>query len=102
MMEDRPGAFAPGRTLGTHRLERLLGCGGMGAVFLAYDTRLHRHVALKVIDGDADDPTSSARLLREARNAASLNHPHICTIHEVGEEGRTAFIAMEYVAGCAP
>ena len=71
----------------------------MGAVFLAYDTRLRRHVALKVIDGDADDTASSARLLREARNAAALNHPHICTIHEVGEQDTAAFIAMEYVAG---
>jgi serine/threonine-protein kinase len=85
--------------VGTHRLERLLGRGGMGAVFLAYDTRLHRHVALKVLDHDAADATSSARLLREARNAAALNHPHICTIHEVGEADGAAFIAMEFVEG---
>jgi len=93
------GAFAPGTLLGTHRLDRLLGRGGMGAVFLAYDTRLHRQVAVKVIDSAAGDVISSARLLREARNAAALNHPHICTIHEVGESGPTAFIAMEYVRG---
>jgi len=98
-MDATRGSFVPGMTLGTHRLERPLGRGGMGAVFLAYDTRLHRQVALKVIDGGADDGTSSARLLREARNAAALNHPHICTIHEVGEDGGTAFIAMEYVSG---
>jgi serine/threonine protein kinase/tetratricopeptide (TPR) repeat protein len=85
--------------VGTHRLERLLGRGGMGAVFLAYDSRLHRHVALKVLDHDAADATASARLLREARNAAALNHPHICTIHEVGEADGTAFIAMEFVEG---
>jgi TolB-like protein/predicted Ser/Thr protein kinase len=91
--------FAPGKTLGTHRLERLLGRGGMGAVFLAYDTRLQRQVAVKVIEDRTDDSTSRARLLREARNAAALNHPHICTIHEVGEADDTAFIAMEYVAG---
>jgi TolB-like protein/tetratricopeptide (TPR) repeat protein len=71
----------------------------MGVVFLAYDTRLHRQVALKVINTGTDDATSSARLLREARNAAGLNHPHICTIHEVGEAEGTAFIAMEYVSG---
>jgi eukaryotic-like serine/threonine-protein kinase len=98
-MEAGSGGFAPGTTIGTHRLERLLGRGGMGAVFLAYDTRLQRNVALKVIEGDAGDPTSSARLLREARNAAALNHPNICTIHEVGEDGGGAFITMEYVAG---
>jgi serine/threonine-protein kinase len=98
-MEASPGGYVPGMTLGTYRLERLLGHGGMGTVFLAFDTRLHRHVALKVLDKDADTPTSSALLLREARNAAALNHPHICTIYEVGEEGGAAFIAMEYVAG---
>jgi serine/threonine-protein kinase len=86
-------------TLGTHRLERLLGSGGMGAVFLAYDTRLHRQIALKVINNDVDNATSSARLLREARAAAALNHPNICTIHEVGDAYGAAFIAMEYVAG---
>jgi eukaryotic-like serine/threonine-protein kinase len=88
--------FAPGMTLGTHRLERLLGRGGMGAVFLAFDTRLQRQVAIKVIEDRTD---TRIRLLREARNVAALNHPNICTIHEVGESDGTAFIAMEYVAG---
>ena len=72
----------------------------MGAVFLAYDTTLHRPVALKVVDqAAADSETSRSRLLREARSAAALNHPNICTIHEVGHESGTAFIAMEYVEG---
>jgi serine/threonine protein kinase len=93
------GGAAPGMTLGSYRIERVLGRGGMGAVFLAYDTRLHRQVALKVMDGPADSDTSRIRLLREARNAAALNHPNICTIYEVGEANGSAFIAMEYVEG---
>lgn len=97
-MDAQSGGFASGMTLGTYRLERLLGRGGMGAVFLAYDTRLQRQVAIKVIVSD-DDASSSTRLLREARNVAALNHPHICTVHEVGEAGHTTFIAMEYVEG---
>ena len=89
-----------GTTLGTYRIERPLGRGGMGAVFLAYDTTLHRPVALKVVDqAAADSETSRTRLLREARSAAALNHPNICTIHEVGQESGTAFIAMEYIEG---
>lgn len=66
---------APGTTLGGYRVERLLGHGGMGAVFLAYDTTLHRRVAIKIVGGGADGRTSRAQLLREARNAAALNHP---------------------------
>ena len=64
-------------------------------MFLAFDTVLHRQVALKVLDERADGETSHARLLREARNAAALNHPNICTIHEVGDANGAAFIAME-------
>jgi eukaryotic-like serine/threonine-protein kinase len=86
-------------TLGSHRLERLLGRGGMGTVFLAYDATLHRQVALKVIEAASDAELSRARILREARNAAALNHPNICTVHEVGEANGAAFIAMEHVEG---
>ncbi len=88
-----------GTLLGSYRIERVLGRGGMGAVFLAYDTKLHREVAVKMLSGAADGAVSSARLLREARNAAALNHPNICVIHEVGESDAEAFIAMEYVGG---
>jgi len=89
-----------GTTLGPYQIEAKLGEGGMGEVYKAHDTRLERDVALKVLPADllADD-TARARLVREARLASKLNHPHICTIFEVGEaQGRT-FIAMELVEG---
>jgi eukaryotic-like serine/threonine-protein kinase len=95
-------------TLGSYRIERPLGRGGMGEVFLAYDTVLHRHVALKVVAVSRQDETSRANLLREARNAAALSHPNICTIYEVGSDDRlqasqdqAAFIAMEFVDGAS-
>jgi eukaryotic-like serine/threonine-protein kinase len=91
--------LAPGDTLDSYRVERPLGRGGMGAVYLAHDTTLHRQVALKVLSSSEDTETARARLLREARNAAALNHPNICTIYEVGESAGRAFIAMEYVDG---
>ncbi|MGQ0736846.1 MAG: protein kinase domain-containing protein [Acidobacteriota bacterium] len=97
--ETIPGIAEPGLMLSGYRIERLLGRGGMGTVFLAYDTTLHRQVALKVVQAPADGETSRTQLLREARNAAALSHPNICTIHEAGDAGGSAFIAMEYVEG---
>jgi serine/threonine-protein kinase len=91
--------LTPGTRLGPYEITAQLGVGGMGAVFLAHDTTLHRQVALKVLDSPADDASASARLLREARNAAALNHPNICTIYEVGDADGRTFIAMEYVDG---
>src|SRR5262245_49471803 len=89
----------PGTTLGSYRIDRPLGRGGMGSVFLAYDMTLHRQVALKVLDAPADADGARARVLREARNAAALNHPNICTVYEVGDADGLAFIAMEWVEG---
>lgn len=79
-----------GTTLGSYRIDRQLGRGGMGTVFLAYDSTLRRPVALTVADG-TDDDVSRSRLLHEARNAAALNHPNICTIHEVGRANGRPF-----------
>jgi hypothetical protein len=103
----RDGAWAetdlqplhPGVRLGKYRIERQLGHGGMGVVFLAHDATLDRGVAIKVLGRRDDDEASHARLLREARNASALNHPNICTVYEVGERSGLAFIAMEYVDG---
>ena len=94
-----PSVPAPGQVVGGYRIDRLLGRGGMGRVFLAYDTTLRRRVALKVIDENPGEDAGRSQLLREARNAAALNHPGICTIHEVGDADGMAFIAMEYVEG---
>jgi serine/threonine protein kinase/tetratricopeptide (TPR) repeat protein len=77
-----------------------IGAGGMGEVYRARDTRLDRDVAIKVIGaGSADDPSARQRLLREARAASALNHPHICTIHDIGDDGGRPFIAMEWLDG---
>ena len=86
--------------LGPYELLRLLGRGGMGEVHLARDTRLERHVALKLLPADlADDPARRSRFLREARAAATLNHPNVTTIHEVGEVDGRDYIAQEFVEG---
>ena len=87
-----------GLTLGHYRIEAELGAGGMGVVYRARDTRLERSVALKFV-GEQRTAEAGARLVREARAASSLNHPHICHIYEVGEAEGRAYIAMELVEG---
>ena len=99
VFDDRALTHTPGERLATYEITGLLGAGGMGRVYRAHDTTLHRSVALKVVGQPADGDTSRSRLLREARNAAALNHSNICTVYEVGESNGSAFIAMEYVEG---
>ena len=90
-------SLTPGSRLGSYEVTALIGSGGMGSVYKAHDPKLQRTVAIKVLA--KQDADASARLLQEARAASALNHPHICTIHEVGEHEGQAFIVMEYVEG---
>ena len=87
-----------GSSFGHYKIEAQLGAGGMGVVYRAYDTMLRRRVAIKFLKGAHDDQ-NRARLLKEARAASALNHPNICTIHEVEEVDDQTCIVMEYVQG---
>jgi serine/threonine protein kinase len=93
-------ALTPGTRLGPYEISARLGAGGMGVVYRAKDLRLRRDVALKVLPvSDGADPSARSQLLREARSAATLQHPNICVVYDVGEADDQVFIAMECVEG---
>jgi len=100
-IQSRSIGFAKGTLIaGKYQILEELGRGGMGVVYKAEDTKLKRTIAIKFLSPDLlGDPDHRTRFLREAQTASALNHPHICTIHEVGEEEGKPYIAMEYVAG---
>jgi hypothetical protein len=90
----------PGTRLGPYEVLVLIGAGGMGEVYKARDTRLDRTVAIKILPPElAGDPERRQRFEREARTISALNHPHICTLHDVGEQDGTAFLVMEHLEG---
>src|SRR5436309_12661079 len=92
--------IAAGIKLGRYEIRAQIGEGGMGEVYLAEDTQLGRRVAIKLLPPETiSDEHARRRLVREARAAATLDHPNICAIHEVGEEDGRTFIVMQYVEG---
>src|SRR3982750_452925 len=93
-------ALAAGARLGAYEVDGLIGIGAMGEVYRARDTRLDRLIAIKVLPPAlAADPQFRERFEREARTISQLNHPHICTLHDLGHDGGVDFLVMEYVDG---
>src|SRR6202165_5844574 len=93
-------ALFSGSRLGPYEIQSALGAGGMGEVYKARDTRLDRTVAIKVLpEALAADPQFRDRFEREARAISSLNHPHICTLYDVGHQDGTNYLVMEYLEG---
>src|SRR2546423_11878250 len=93
-------SLASGTRLGPYEVLAPIGEGGMGEVYLARDHRLGRSVAIKVLtSGRSDAPGFRQRLKKEAQAISSLNHPHICTLHDIGCEGEIDYLVMEYLEG---
>ena len=89
-----------GTQLGPYEIVSAIGAGGMGEVYKARDTRLDRTVAIKVLpEHVASDPDLKQRFEREAKTISSLNHPHICTLHDIGSQDGIDFLVMEYLEG---
>jgi serine/threonine protein kinase len=101
LAQDRPESFSlVGRQFGTYKIEKQIGAGGMGEVYLAYDDKLKRRVALKILPAEfVADAERVKRFVRESRMISALNHPYIVTIYDVGSADGVNYIATEYVEG---
>src|SRR5262249_35864504 len=97
--ESTASMVAVGSQLGPYKIEGVLGQGGMGRVYRALDTKLNRPVAIKFLSGELADATARRRFQREAQMASSLNHPHIVTVHDVGEYEGRQYIVTEFIDG---
>src|SRR5881275_701426 len=91
--------LVPGARLGPYEILASAGAGGMGEVYRARDTRLDRIVAIKILPSDVSRPDARERFEREARAIAALNHPHICVLHDVGQDRGMDYLVMEYLDG---
>ena len=92
--------LTPGTRIGPYEIVAAIGAGGMGEVYKAEDTRLHRTVAIKVLPSSlAADPDRRQRFRREAEAIAALDHPHICVLHDIGRHDGTDFLVMEHLEG---
>src|SRR5262245_26356092 len=100
MLAGGSACILEGQTLGPYRILELLGAGGMGQVFRATDTRLHRTVTIKILPGEKiSDPDRKRRLLQEARAASALNHPNIVRLYDIATDREMDYLVMEYVEG---
>ena len=96
-------SLVAGTRLGPYEIQAPIGAGGMGEVYKARDTRLDRTVAIKVLAAELNaDPERRTRFEREAKTIAGLNHPHICTLYDIGIDEGTRPLVMEYLAGESP
>jgi len=93
-------SLVAGTRLGPYEIQSAIGAGGMGEVYKARDTRLDRTVAIKILPAELSaDPDRRARFEREARAVAALTHPHVCTLHDIGQHDGVIYLVMEHVEG---